>query len=193
MDRSVGCSGKVALGLPLILASASPRRVELLQEVGVEFEQIPAYIDESVLGDEPPEEYVVRLAEAKARAVWRRGTRTLGADTVVVLGTEVLGKPEGPSHAWRMLRGLSGRAHRVLTGVAVFDGDSCDTLCEETRVSFRHLEDHEIESYIVGGEPLDKAGSYGIQGEAARFVESVSGSYSNVVGLPVEAVLPMLR
>ncbi len=159
----------------------------------MEFEQVPAHIDESALAGEIPERYVVRLAEGKARAVWRPGTRALGADTVVVLGSQVLGKPQGPSHARRMLRSLSGRGHRVLTGVALFDGDSCDTLCEETQVRFRRLEDDEIESYVAGGEPLDKAGAYGIQGAAARFVESVNGSHSNVVGLPVEQVLAMLR
>ena len=192
MSRNDGCEAAAGC-LPLILASASPRRVRLLRQAGVEFEQVPARIDESALVDESPEAYVVRLAEEKARAVWRRGTRALGADTAVVIGSKVLGKPEGPSHARRMLRMLSGRTHRVLTGIALFDGDSCDTLCEETQVRFRRLHDGEIDAYVASGDPLDKAGSYGIQGEAARFVESVSGSRSNVVGLPVETVVRVLR
>ena len=177
----------------LILASASPRRVDLLRAAGFEFEQCPAGIDETRLPDEDPPQYVLRLAEAKARAVWREGTRSLGADTVVVLGSEVLGKPRDPSHARCMLESLSRRPHAVLTGVAVFDGRSCKKLCERTEVRFRSLTKEEIEEYVATGEPLDKAGAYGIQGGAARFVESVVGSYTNVVGLPVEALDAMLR
>ena len=179
--------------LRLILASASPRRVALLREAGFEFEQCPADIDESRLPGEAARHYVLRLAEAKARAVWREGTQSLGADTVVVLGSEVLGKPRDPAHARRMLRRLSRQPHAVLTGVAVFDGRSCRTLCESTRVRFRSLMEHEIAEYVATGEPLDKAGAYGIQGGAARFVESVDGSYTNIVGLPLEAVGAMLR
>ena len=177
----------------LILASASPRRVALLREAGFEFEQCPADIDESRLPNEAARQYVLRLAEAKARAVWREGTKSLGADTVVVLGSEVLGKPRDPSHARRMLRRLSRQPHAVLTGVAVFDGHSCRTLCERTRVRFRSLMENEIDEYVATGEPLDKAGAYGIQGGAARFVDSVDGSFTNIVGLPLEAVEAMLR
>ncbi len=179
--------------LPLILASGSPRRVELLQKAGIEFEQRPADIDESPLGGEPAHRYVVRLAEEKARAAWCPGTRSLGADTVVVLGDQILGKPRDTQHAKCMLRSLSGRSHRVLTGVAVFDGRSYKTHCEETVVWLREVAEHEIGEYVSSGEPFDKAGGYGIQGGASRFIESIEGSYSNVVGLPVDAVTEMVR
>lgn len=180
-------------GPSLILASASPRRVDLLQAVGIEFEQRPAGIDESRRPGEPVERFVVRLAEEKARASWRPGTRSLGADTVVVLGDKVLGKPTDSRHARTMLRSLSGRSHRVLTGVAVFDGARCATHCEETVVRLRPVGEREMDEYIASGEPLDKAGGYGIQGGASAFIESFDGSYSNVVGLPVAAVRRMLR
>ena len=179
--------------LPLILASASPRRVDLLSAAGFEFEQRPADVDETILENEEAAQYVVRLAERKARTVWREGTQTLGADTVVVLDSEVLGKPSDPSNARSMLRRLSNRSHFVLTGVAVYDGRSCRTHCEATRVSFRSLRDHEIDAYVASGEPLDKAGSYAIQGGAAGFVKSVEGLHSNVVGLPIEKIDSMLR
>ena len=178
---------------PLILASASPRRSALLLEAGIEFERCPADIDESRLSGEAPDHYVTRLARAKARAVWRDGTRSLGADTVVVLGSDVLGKPRDPPEAERMLASLSGRSHRVLTGVALFDGATAETHCEATEVRFRELAASEIASYVATGEPMDKAGGYGIQGGAAGFVERIDGSHSNVVGLPIEAVKSMLR
>ena len=179
-------------GLPLVLASASPRRVRLLRAAGLEFEQRPAHIDESARVGESAEQYVQRLAEDKARAVWRMGCRTLGADTVVVLGGRVLCKPRDASHARKMLRSLSGRSHRVLTGVTVFDGEDVRTDFDETRVRFRPLKDPEITEYVATGEPLDKAGGYGIQGGAASFVESIEGSRSNVVGLPLELVARLL-
>ena len=179
--------------LPLVLASASPRRSELLRLGGFEFERRPAHIDESSRPGETAEDYVLRLAEEKARVAWRRGTRTLGADTVVVLEDEVLCKPIDEDDARRMLGSLSGRTHRVLTGVAVFDGTSCLVRHAETRVCFRVLDDEEISEYVATGEAFDKAGSYGIQGWASKFVESVDGSYTNVVGLPLELVSAMLR
>lgn len=179
--------------VPLILASASPRRSALLLKAGIEFERCPADIDESRLSDEAPEQYVTRLARAKARAVWREGTRSLGADTVVVVGTDVLGKPRDPPEAERMLASLSGRAHRVLTGVALYDGATAETHCESTEVRFRELAASEIASYVATGESLDKAGAYGIQSVGAGFVERIDGSYSNVVGLPIEVVMALLR
>lgn len=179
--------------LPIVLASASPRRAELLRMAGIAFEQCPANLDESRRHGEQAEPYVVRLAKAKARSAWRPGTRSLGADTVVVLDGEVLGKPIGPGHARQMLRKLSGRAHRVLTGVALFDGIVCDTHCAETHVGFRRLTRREIDDYVASGEPLDKAGSYAIQGRGREFVERLDGSYTNVVGLPLGAVASMLR
>ena len=186
-------SRPTGVSIPVILASASPRRAELLAKAGVAFDRCPADIDESMLSEEPPIDYVQRLAETKARAAWRPGTRSLGADTVVVLGGEVLGKPSDERDARRMLRCLSGQCHSVLTGVAVFDGDVMESTCEETRVWFRTLSDREIGDYVASGEPLDKAGAYGIQGGAGRFVERIDGSYSNVVGLPVEVAVAMLR
>ncbi len=177
----------------LILASASPRRAELLRSSGIEFEQVPACVDEAILPGESASQYVVRLARAKASAVWRPGTRTLGADTIVVLDGDVLGKPRDARHAKQMLRRLSARSHRVLTGVAVFDGHACQTVCEETCVRFGALSDREIDDYVASGEPLDKAGAYGIQGAASSFVEGIAGSYSNVVGLPIDWVSRMVR
>ena len=181
------------VSIPCILASASPRRAELLAEAGIAFDRCPADIDESMLLGESPDEYVRRLAETKARAAWRPGTRSLGADTVVVLDGEVLGKPRDERDAKRMLQRLSGQCHSVLTGVAVFDGTAAESTCEETRVWFRTLSDREIGDYVASGEPLDKAGAYGIQGGAGRFVEQIDGSYENVVGLPVEIAVAMLR
>ena len=176
----------------LILASASPRRVELLRAAGVEFEQRPAEIDESPRPGERPEDYVARLAESKARAVWEPGWLSLGADTIVALDGSILGKPGDEGEARLMLRRLSGRAHEVLTGVALYDGARCARMCERTAVEFREIQDAELELYVASGEPLDKAGSYAIQGGGAAFVRRVAGSYSNVVGLPVKPVLQML-
>lgn len=183
----------IATGLRLILASASPRRVALLDKAGVEFEQRPADVDESLRSGESPEAYVSRLAEAKARTSWRPGCQSLGADTIVTLDGAILGKPQDATDARVMLQCLSGRSHDVLTGVAVFDGSRCSRACERTEVQFRDLTDSEIDAYIASGEPMDKAGSYAIQGGAAAFVRKLAGSYSNVVGLPVSRVLGMLR
>ena len=186
-------AGPARAALPLVLASASPRRVDILREAGYEFRQSPADIDESRLPGEAPQPYVLRLAEAKARAVWCDGTLTLGADTIVAVGDEVLGKPRDRAHARRMLRRLSDGSHAVMTGVAVFDGRRCRVHCETTRVWFRSLSEREIGDYVATGEPLDKAGAYAIQMGAAGFVERIEGSFRNVVGLPLEAVATMLR
>ena len=166
--------------------------MRLLRSAGLAFEQRPASIDESPRDGEPAEKYVQRLAEEKASAVWCRGCRTLGADTVVVLGDQVLCKPRDESHARSMLRSLSGGPHRVLTGVSVFDGEGFRTDFAETQVRFRPMGDAEIAEYVATGEPLDKAGGYGLQGGAAAFVESVEGSRSNVVGLPLHLVFRLL-
>ncbi|MXY67950.1 MAG: septum formation inhibitor Maf [Acidobacteriia bacterium] len=171
---------------PLILASVSPRRADLLARAGVEFEQRPAGVDESRRGNERVECYVQRLAVAKAEAAWEPGRRSLGADTAVTVRGEVLGKPRDGADAKRMLRKLSDRPHRVLTGVAVFDGELRLTHLSETWVVFRALAEEEIDEYVASGEPLDKAGAYGIQGAAGRFAEAVIGSYDNVVGLPID-------
>ncbi len=177
----------------MILASASPRRSELLRAAGIAFEQRPAQIDERALPGEAARDYVLRLAEAKARAAWREGETALGADTVVALDGGMLGKPADAADAKRMLKLLSGRAHSVLTGFAVFDGNSAKRGVEETRVFFRPLSAVEVEEYAASGEPADKAGAYGIQGGASKFVERIEGCYFNVVGLPISRVCAMLR
>jgi septum formation protein len=170
------------------LASASPRRSELLRQIGVRFTVRAAAIDEELLPGEAPEAYVVRLAAAKAEAVWAAvadSRPVLGADTAVVLDGAVLGKPADAAEAAAMLERLSGRAHRVLTGVAVRHAGGLDTGLSESEVRFRATTAAERLAYCAAGEPFDKAGGYGIQGHAAVFVESVRGSYSGIVGLPL--------
>lgn len=175
----------------LILASASPRRAELLRAAAIPFEVVVANVDESVLPGEKPRDHVRRLAEAKARAVADRmaGRLVLAADTVVVVDGLILGKPADQADARRMLRLLSGRGHEVMTGVCL------DRRVEVavTTVEFAPLSDAEIEWYVASGEPADKAGAYAIQGLASRFVTRLEGSYSNVVGLPVTLVYAMCR
>ncbi len=135
----------------------------------------------------------MRLAESKARASWRSAQLSLGADTVVVVDSTVLGKPADAADAKRMLLLLSGRSHKVVTGVALFDGSSAICRAAETDVFFRPLSATEIDQYVSSGEPLDKAGAYGIQGLASKFVERIDGCYFNVVGLPVSLVYSMIR
>jgi septum formation protein len=181
---------------PLILASASPRRQELLREAGIAFEVYPAHIPEERSAGEPPLAYVLRLAEEKARAVARRfpGRHVLGADTTVVADEHVLEKPADYLDAARMLRLLSGRAHKVITAVSLVapDGRSNTRACT-TQVFFRKLSEEEIQRYVASNEPMDKAGAYAIQGGAAGFADHIDGEYSNVVGLPLSLVKEMLR
>lgn len=170
------------------LASASPRRSELLRQIGVPFTVRAAAIAEDPLAGETPEAYVARLAAAKAEAVWAAvadARPVLGADTAVVLDGQILGKPETPAQAAAMLERLSGRTHRVLTAVAVRHGGGVDTRVSDSEVRFRATTAAERVAYCATGEPFDKAGGYGIQGHAAVFVESIKGSYSGVVGLPL--------
>jgi len=176
--------------LKLILASKSPRRAELLTAAGIEFCVSSAGIDETPRGGESPREYVLRLAEEKARAV--DGELVLAADTTVVLDGEIMGKPEDAADATRMLRTLSGKRHEVLTGVALKRDGAIDSGVASTAVWFAPLTDDEIAAYVASGEPMDKAGSYGIQGLASKFIDRIDGSYSNVVGLPVALVWRML-
>ena len=176
----------------IVLASASPRRSELLRAAGIEFTVRVADIDETILSGESPEEYVLRLACEKARAVARDGEWVLGADTTVVVNGEIAGKPVDTDDARRMLRMLSGQWHEVLTGVSLVGGGQVLSEVAVTRVKFAELTDAEIDWYVATGEPMDKAGAYGIQGYASRFVESIEGSYSNVVGLPVQMVYRMI-
>ena len=177
----------------LILASASPRRAELLAAAGFRFEVVPQELDETPRNGESPEAYVLRLACEKVRSACRKtGSIIVGADTVVVVEGEVLGKPRDDADAARMLKRLSGRSHEVLTGVAV-GGDRVLSEVARTTVRFLPLEADEIAWYVASGEPRDKAGAYAIQGLASRFVERIDGSYSNVVGLPVALVYRLLR
>src|SRR5690606_747085 len=172
----------------LYLASASPRRRALLEQIGVAFEVRVPTVDETLRPDEPPETYVRRLAEAKAEAAWAEtaGRRpVLAADTTVVLDGRVLGKPQGVEDALAMLEALSGRTHRVLTAVALRSAAGLSTAVSASEVRFRPTTDDERRAYCATGEPFDKAGGYGIQGFGAVFVEHLSGSYSGVMGLPL--------
>jgi septum formation protein len=178
---------------PLVLASQSPRRRELLEQLGIPLVVRPAHADEAVLPAEPPRDYVLRVARAKARAV--EAPLVLAADTAVVLQREVLGKPSDAEDARRMLRALSGTVHEVLTAVCLRRSDlalELDALAS-TAVRFAPLTDAQIDWYVATGEPLDKAGAYAIQGAGGAFVLGVGGSVSNVVGLPLAETAELLR
>ncbi len=185
----------------MILASRSPRRIELMREAGFAPRVIPAEIDEAPRAGEPPAALVERLATSKARAVAQRagdaGEIVLAADTIVVLDGAILGKPTDEADARRMLRALSGRTHQVMTGVCIArvgDAGAASSFVETTDVAFYPLEDAEIEKYVATGEPLDKAGAYGIQGAGGRMlVHHIAGDFYNVVGLPIARVVRALR
>ncbi|MDO3377464.1 Maf family protein [Geoalkalibacter halelectricus] len=182
----------------LILASASPRRRELLASLGLEFSVVPSRAEETPLDDEPPRAHVLRLSHDKALEVARRdevaGRWFLGSDTIVVQDGQLLGKPADDAQAADMLRALQGRRHEVYSGFAVHDRHTGQTLCESqcTRVRFRELTAVEIAGYIATGEPRDKAGAYAIQGLGAYLVRDIEGSYTNVVGLPLSEVVDVL-
>jgi septum formation protein len=179
----------------LILASASPRRADLLTSAGFDFTVRPVDIDERVLDGEDPERYVLRLAREKASAaagLAGPGDIVLAADTSVVVKGEILGKPRDDDDARRMLELLSGRAHEVLTGVALRRGRREVSAAASTRVHFFPMSPEEMTWYVASGEPRDKAGAYAVQGLASRFVERIDGSYANVVGLPVALVYKLL-
>lgn len=179
----------------LILASASPRRADLLRAAGISFTVEAAEIDEDPLAGEPPDRYVLRVARDKAEAVVCRksGNLVLAADTTVVVGGAILGKPANDGEARTMLQRLSGRDHEVLTGVVLRNGSREFSAVECTRVHFLPITAEEIDRYIESGEPHDKAGAYAIQGLASRFIARLDGSYTNVVGLPVKRVCSLLR
>ena len=178
----------------LILASKSPRRAEILTQTGFEFRVRAADVDEARLDREAPDAYVRRLAAEKARAVAMHGGEiVLGADTVVVIGEEVLGKPSGAAEAARMLRLLSGAEHAVITGICLRTTEREVADSAATRVRFSAMSESEIEAYVASGEPMDKAGAYAIQGLAARYIERIDGCYFNVVGLPVSLVYRTLN
>ena len=172
----------------ILLASSSPRRGELLEQINIRFDTVVADIDETPLADEPAQDYVRRLALAKAGAGRARNSGNLpvlGADTAVVVDGEIFGKPRDREHALAMLARLSGRMHRVLTGVALVAHKAEQTRLSESRVTFREISTAEMEAYWATGEPRGKAGAYAIQGRAAVFVERLEGSYSGVMGLPL--------
>lgn len=191
----------------LVLASASPRRRELLAQAGFTFQVRPAHIPEDPRPGEDPIAYVVRLAREKAQAVYGELTAqhgasgssatsplaVLGADTTVTIDGQILAKPLDAADAARMLRLLSGRTHRVLTGVALVTAEATEVAAEATAVRFLSLTDEEVAAYIATGEPTDKAGAYAIQGRAARWIPRIEGCYFNVVGLPLALVTAMLE
>jgi septum formation protein len=184
--------------MPLILASRSPRREEILRRAGFVFEVRPSQIEEVLRPGETAENFACRAAQEKAlnvAASCRPGGFVLGADTVVVVNGDLLGKPRDAEDARRMLRLLSGCTHRVITGVCVVRAprEIMALKAETTSVTFRHLDEEELQNYLASGEPFDKAGAYGIQGLASRFVTRVEGCYFNVVGLPVALVYDILK
>ncbi len=179
---------------PLILASESPRRQELLRQAGIPYIAVPAHAEETAEGQ--PEEVALKNAAAKASAVRARYPRdlVLGADTIVVVQGQIYGKPRDGAEAAAMLRALSGRWHKVFTGVALIGADGrMLTACPVTDVHFTALSDAEIDDYIATGEPFDKAGAYAIQGRAGAYIDRIEGSFSNVIGLPLTAVRQLLQ
>jgi septum formation protein len=182
----------------IYLASASPRRRELLQQIGVSFRVMEISVDETALPDETPEAYVSRLAVAKAGAGWKssrdpKDAPVLAADTTVVLDGRILGKPRDRDDAEKMLLGLSGRTHEVLTAVALRIAAGLEIKVSRSLVTFRALDAAEASAYWDTGEPRDKAGAYAIQGRAAVFIADLKGSYSGVMGLPVFETAEMLK
>jgi septum formation protein len=181
----------------IILASASPRRRELLRSIGVAFEVIPSNIPEVRAEGEAPEEYVARLSREKAAAIAAQHPArwVLAADTTVLLGEQLLEKPVDPADAERMLAVIAGKTHIVYTGVTLEHRDSgyCDTHLAESEVRMLPLSPEDIAWYVKTGEPLDKAGAYAVQGIGAMFIDSIHGSYTNVVGLPLATLFLMLR
>lgn len=182
-------------GCRVVLASASPRRRELLNLIGIPHDVRPANVDETMRPREAPRRHAERLAREKASAIAVRDPNliTIGADTVVVINRKVLGKPADAEDAARMLGMLSGREHTVITAVAVSRGRELRSAVEEVRVKVRRLRDDEIEAYIATGEPMDKAGAYGIQGFGATIVERIEGDYFSVMGLPLVRLVGLMR
>jgi septum formation protein len=184
----------------VILASASPRRQELLRQIGVSFQTVEPDVDETPGHNESADAFVLRLALEKARVGLRmvrerdlNGAPVLGADTCIVFDGEILGKPDDREHGIAMLTRLAGRSHEVLTGVALVDDGREQQVISRSRVTFAHLSPDEIAAYWDTGEPADKAGAYAVQGRAATFIERIEGSYSGIVGLPLFEVAHMLK
>lgn len=179
----------------LILASQSPRRKELLTQLGYSFTCQPADIDETPMPDEPPEFYVARLAREKAQTIANTNANmvVLGSDTIVALNGDLLGKPIDFDDYQKMMRRLSGSQHQVHTGVAIVQDHQVETIVVSTEVTFKRLTEQDIENYWLTGEPQDKAGSYGLQGIGGQFVVTINGSYSAVVGLPLYETAELLK
>jgi septum formation protein len=192
--RDGGSSG-IKSDSMLVLASASPRRQELLRSANIPFEVQPADIDEDPLPNEPAKACAERLAREKAQAIAQKRSNdaVLGADTVVVIDNQILNKPVDAADAVRMLRLLSGRTHQVITGVCLIVHGPCEVASETTSVTMSEISEEEIAAYVVTGEPMDKAGAYAIQGRASCWIPRIEGDYSNVVGLPVARVYRMLQ
>jgi septum formation protein len=186
------------LTMELILASASPRRQELLRAAGIEFTVMPANIPEEARAGELPQQFSERLAREKASVIWNKlaidsGRLVLGADTIVVVDDHILGKPADAADAARMLHMISGRAHRVITSVCLIGSGVEEVRSEITLVYVDSISEEEIPNYIATGEPMDKAGAYAIQGLASRWIPRIEGDYSNVVGLPIALVNGLLK
>jgi septum formation protein len=183
--------------LSIILASGSPRRRDLLRQIGVDFDVYPADVNESILANESPEDYAVRISLDKVRAVAKKvgGGIIIGADTIVVFKDMILGKPIDSEDAKRMLEMLSGKMHKVITGLAIMNAATGMVICKiaTTSVWFRDLDEDEVKKYVLSGESLDKAGAYGIQGKGALLVARIEGCYNNVVGLPLSLLDEVLR
>lgn len=183
----------------IYLASSSPRRAELLRQIGVEFRLLEADVDEDPVPGEPVEDYVLRMARNKAEAgalllaAGRSDFRVLGADTTIALDGDIIGKPADRADCRCMLERLSGRRHQVLTAVALATPAGIESRLSRSEVGFRNLASAEIEAYCAGAEPMDKAGGYAIQGRAAVFIERLEGSYSGVMGLPLFETAELLR
>ena len=181
----------------IILASNSPRRLDLLRQIGIEPVVVPSHVPEVIKEGESPEDAALRLAIEKASEVARQFQEGLviGADTVVVVDGRQLGKPKDVDDARNMLSLLSGRSHTVITGMAVIDAKTLEqkTALVKTTVRFKPISDEEINAYIATGDPMDKAGAYGIQGRAAAFIDGIEGCYSNVVGLPLSELMDILK
>ena len=183
--------------MKLILASSSPRRKELLKQIGLRFEVVPSRVEEKIKDGEDPVEHVLRLAEEKALDVANksRDSWVIAADTIVLIDGEILGKPAGKQDAYQMLLKLSGKEHRVITGFCILNTSNGESVKEsvETTVTFKELTEKEIQGYIKTKEPFDKAGGYAIQGKGSFMIREIKGSYTNVIGLPICEVVEALQ
>ncbi len=179
---------------PIILASASPRRKSLLKKIIKKFKILPSAVDETKIKHKTPEGFAIKAALTKAEAVAKKKKNAIviGADTIVVLGKKILGKPKHKKDAYKMLKMLSGKTHKVITGIAVI-GNKKISDYEVTRVTMKKVSDKTIQNYVESGKPLDKAGSYGIQEIEGKFIKKINGDYNNVVGLPLKLLSKLLK